>query len=235
MIQRKAIITGHSRGLGSALTEQMLAAGIPVLALARQNLPQHAGLQQHRLDLASSEALQTWLEHGELASFVADAGEILLINNAGTLGPVAQLGQQHDIAQALSLNVSTPLILADAVARFGRPCRILHISSGAARTPYAGWSIYGATKAALDHHARCVAQEKQPHVRICSLAPGVIDTEMQAEIRRTPAERFPLLPRFLALKAESALTPPASAARQVLAYLLDAGFGQDAVADIRQL
>lgn len=235
MTQRKAILTGHSRGLGYALAEHLLAAGVPLLALARHGLPEQAGLQQRGLDLASSQALQAWLDSGELAEFVADADELLLINNAGTLGAVAPLGQQTDIAQALSLNISTPLILADAVARFNRPCRILHISSGAAHKPYAGWSIYGASKAALDHHARCVAQEKHAHVRICSLAPGVIDTEMQAEIRRTPAERFPLLPRFLALKAESALTPPATAARQLLDYLLDDRFGQDAVADIRQL
>ena len=113
--------------------------------------------------------------------------------------------------------------------------RILHISSGAARNPYAAWGIYCATKAALDQHARSVALEKIRGLRICSLAPGVIDTEMQAELRATPESVFPMRGRFEALKQSGKLTKPEDCARRLVEYLLGDRFGREAVADLRDL
>jgi NAD(P)-dependent dehydrogenase (short-subunit alcohol dehydrogenase family) len=70
-------------------------------------------------------------------------------------------------------------------------------------------------------------------VRICSLAPGVIDTEMQAEIRATPPERFPLRERFIELQRAGELATPQSTARAVVEYLLATGFGREPVDDLR--
>ena len=71
-----------------------------------------------------------------MARFVAGSEAVLLINNAGTLGPVGLLGQ-HDpagIAAAVSLNLAAPLMLADALRRtYAGEVRICHLSSGAAR------------------------------------------------------------------------------------------------------
>ena len=64
--------------------------------------------------------------------------------------------------------------------------RILNISSGAGRNPYEGWGAYCTTKAGLDHFSRVVAMEQaneQYPVEIVSIAPGIIDTDMQATIR----------------------------------------------------
>ncbi len=239
----KAILTGHTRGLGAAIACTLLARGIPVLALARHEAPAltmkfPALITQVSLDLADSVALQRWLESGTLARFVAGSEAVLLINNAGTLGPVGLLGQ-HDpagIAAAISLNLAAPLILADALRRtYAGEVRICHLSSGAAREAYVGWSLYGATKAALDHHARAVAREGAPNLRICSLAPGVVDTGMQAEVRGTPADRFPALARFMTLHQEGKLTAPAEAAHKLVDYLLSEAFGTEPVADLRRL
>ncbi|TXG99089.1 MAG: SDR family oxidoreductase, partial [Rhodocyclaceae bacterium] len=115
------------------------------------------------------------------------------------------------------------------------PLRIAHISSGAARPAFAGWSVYGATKAALDHPARSAATDAAPRLRIRSIAPGVVDTEMQAAIRRTEAPDFPLLDRFLALKQEGKLASPEDAAGQMLRFLLSDDFGKAAVVDLRDL
>ncbi|MFL6657005.1 MAG: SDR family NAD(P)-dependent oxidoreductase, partial [Massilia sp.] len=151
--------------------------------------------------------------------------------------PVGALNDQDPlaVASAIGLNVAAPLMLAAAVARAmaARQCRILHISSGAGRNAYPGWSVYGATKAALDHHARGVAQDARPGVRICSLAPGVIDTPMQAEIRSTPEARFPIRQRFLDLHSQGQLASPAHSAQRVIDYLLADSFGSEPVADIR--
>jgi len=239
----KAILTGHTRGLGQAVAADLLARGIPVLALARGENPGLAGrfpslLQQVRIDLADPAAVLAWLGSPALDTWVAEAGTLLLINNAGMLGPVAPLGRQdgNELVRAVNLNVTVPLLLGDGLARrHPGPLRIVHVSSGAARTAYAGWSLYGATKAALDHHARCVLADARPGLRICSLAPGVIDTDMQAQIRATPLENFPLRGKFETLKESGSLSPPEACAAGIVDYLLSAGFGASPVADLREL
>jgi benzil reductase ((S)-benzoin forming) len=113
--------------------------------------------------------------------------------------------------------------------------RIVHISSGAARNAYAGWSIYCATKAALDHHARAVSLDDNRALRVCSVAPGVVDTGMQAEIRATDLQDFPLREKFNELKRSGQLSTPADAARKVLDYALSDTFGDTPVVDVREL
>jgi benzil reductase ((S)-benzoin forming) len=241
----KAVVTGHSRGLGAAIANELLARGTSVLGLARAGNPGLAGrfpslLSERAIDLADSAALGRWLDGGELADFLAGAAPALLVNNAGTVAPIGLLGtlEAADIARAVALNVAAPLILADAFAGAppaGSERRILHVSSGAARSPYAGWNIYCATKAALDHHARAVAAEGITGLRIASVAPGVIDTDMQAEIRATDNSRFPLRDRFVAMQAQGYLTSAESASRTLVDWALGDDFGKSPTADLREL
>ncbi|RZI44408.1 SDR family oxidoreductase [Herbaspirillum sp. HC18] len=240
----KAILTGHTRGLGAAIAEELLSRHIPVLGMSRhrnealgRQFP--STLEQAELDLSDSAAVARWLEDDRLQRFLAGSETVLLINNAGIVQPVAPLGMQDHtlIAQAVALNIAAPLMLADAFTKAGRSAdmRILHVSSGAARNAYPGWSVYCATKAALDHHARAVALDGVPGVRICSLAPGVVDTDMQAEIRAASLEQFPLRERFDALKREGNLSSPRDCARRLVEYLCSDGFGQAPVADLREV
>ena len=240
----KAIVTGHTRGLGAAIAEQLLARGIAVLGLARSGNTDLATrypdlFNEIALDLADSVALLSALAGEAVISFIAGAPSLLLINNAGMLQPVGPLAQQDasTTARTVSLNVAAPLTLSSAIAAqmAGRPLRILHVSSGAARHAYQGWSIYCATKAALDQHAKAVALDDDPDVRICAIAPGVVDTDMQTEVRALPAEQFPLRERFIKMKNEGTLTPAAVAAEKVVDYLLSDAFGTAPVADIREL
>lgn len=241
----KAIVTGYSRGLGAAIAENLLERGYAVLGLARQpNTSLQARFQTQltsvTLDLADSHALIEWLAGSTLAQFVAGAEQVLLINNAGTVQPVGPPGGQGAaaVAQAVSLNVAAPLMLADAfVAATASACerRILHVSSGAARSAYAGWSVYCATKAALDQHACAVVEDGVPRLRICSLAPGVIDTDMQLEVRTSADSHFPARPRFEALKRDGGLAAPQACAERLVAYLLAENYGRQPVDDLRQV
>jgi hypothetical protein len=239
----KAILTGHSRGLGAAIAETLLAREITVLGIARsRNIELERQfpitLEQVELDLSDSAALMRWLDGGRLQRFLAGSKTVLLINNAGTLQPVGPLDVQDPgaIARAIGVNVATPLMLAAAVTSASAEAkdkRIVHISSGAGRDAYAGWSIYCATKAALDQHARAACLDRTPGLRICSLGPGVIDTDMQAEIRTST--RFPLIEKFNALKRNGELTDPRDGARRLVDYVLSERFGQLAVTDLREL
>ncbi len=242
----KAIVSGHSRGLGAVIAGELLERGIPVLGLARMGNPvlaaQHGdALAEVGLDLADSAALAAWLAGAALEAWVADARQLLLVNNAGTLQPMGPLPLQDaaEVARAVAVNVAAPLMLAAALAQAGagtvRERRVLHVSSGAARTPYAGWSVYCATKAALDHHARAVQADATPGLRICALAPGVIDTGMQGEIRASTRERFALRERFVRMHASGELVAPAECAMHLVDFLLDPDFGREPVADLREL
>lgn len=241
----RAIVTGHTRGLGAALAEQLIARDVSVLGLSRSRhatlktrFP--AQLEEIELELADPARVAQWIATDALRAFVSGAHTVLLINNAGMVQPIGPIEGQDAaaIASAVSLNVATPLMLASALAAAAVDAtdrRIVHISSGAARNAYPGWSIYCATKAALDHHARAVALDANRALRICSLAPGVIDTDMQAEIRGSGEDQFPMRPKFEELKRNGQLTTPEKCAAQLVDYALGDTFGQTPVADIREI
>lgn len=239
-----AVVTGHSRGLGEAIAAHLLARAVRVLGVARggnEDLKRRYGdtLEQDQLDLADAAALTAWLASGALEQFLRGAEQALLVNNAGVVQPVGPLETQDaaTVSRAVSLNVGAPLALSAAfvgATTHARDRRILHISSGAGTSPYAGWSVYCASKAALDHHARAVALDRTPALRIASVAPGVIDTEMQAELRATPEERFPDRPRFVALARDRRLIPADRAGQAVVDHLLSGEFGRETVVDLRR-
>ncbi|MCS0590307.1 SDR family oxidoreductase [Massilia norwichensis] len=240
----KAIVTGHTKGLGAALARNLLARGVPVLGLARtrsdglaQSWPDL--FEEVELDLADGPALMDWLGGSALSDYLDGTGAVLLLNNAGMVNPVGPLEEQDPraVLRAVTLNVAAPMALAAAVVRAsdGGSTRIMHISSGAGRHAYPGWSVYCATKAALDHHARAVVMDAEQDVQICSLAPGVIDTGMQAEIRASSEENFPMRQRFIDLKETGTLVDPDECAEQLVDYLLGKSFGDEVVADLRTL
>ncbi|NHZ64377.1 SDR family oxidoreductase [Massilia genomosp. 1] len=241
-----AIVTGHTQGLGAALAAGLMERDIAVLGVARGTAPALAErfgplLRECRVNLADSQALGAWLASSVLREHIGASTLVLLMNNAGTVDPVGALHDQDPlvVARAVALNVAAPLMLAAAVVAAAAQAerRIVHVSSGAARNPYTGWSVYGATKAALDHHARSVALDypivPDGGVRICSLAPGVIDTAMQAQIRATPESLFPQRERFTALQRDGALASPAQCAAGIIDYVLDQHFGRVPVDDLR--
>jgi NAD(P)-dependent dehydrogenase (short-subunit alcohol dehydrogenase family) len=237
----KAIVTGHSKGLGAAIAADLMWRGVPVLGISRGHSDELSSqypdlLTQVALDLSDPGQLLGWLAGDGLCNYLAGCPLALLVNNAGTVQPVGPLSVQDElaVAAAVGLNVAAPLIMAAAVARMrSGDCRILHISSGAGRNAYPGWSVYCASKAALDHHARAVALDAAPGVRICSLAPGVIDTGMQAEIRATQEERFPMRERFVQMAQAGQLSAPGAAAKHVVNHLLSPEFGRNPVDDVR--
>lgn len=237
------LITGHSRGLGEALSRQLLSQGHRVLGISRMptNSPGFAPRQQFHelsLDLGQPTALSQFLESSIIADFFDNAQQAILINNAGLLNPIGISGTlAHDqILQSIMVNVGAVLALTNRFIGATARCpdrRIVHVSSGAGRSAYAGWSVYCASKAALDHHAQCLAIEQHQGLRIESLAPGIIDTGMQAQIRAASLDQFPMRPKFDQLKENGALAPPDVVAKKLIHHLLGEGFGQAPCTDLR--
>jgi NAD(P)-dependent dehydrogenase (short-subunit alcohol dehydrogenase family) len=240
--QRVFIVTGASRGLGRAIALQLLQPGHVVLGLSRQTPPAPPGLEQWRCDLANplpvAARLQAWLEALDGTRITGAA----LINNAALLVEPRPL-RDADVASlsaSVRVGLEAPLLLTAAFLRATRgwACdkRVLHISSGLGRRAMASQGPYCAVKAGLDHLARAQALEEalQPNgAKVCSLAPGVIDTDMQVQLRGADPKGFPDHDVFVQMKGGGHLDSPAVAAGKVIAYLNRADFGASPVADVR--
>ncbi|RZJ74455.1 MAG: SDR family NAD(P)-dependent oxidoreductase, partial [Flavobacterium sp.] len=95
---------------------------------------------------------------------------------------------------------------------------IINISSGAALKPYFGWSVYCSTKAALNMLTQTLAVEQAEEkngVKVLAIAPGVVDTDMQVEIRNSNKADFKDLDRFVALKEEDGLNDAATVGAKI--------------------
>ena len=250
MTQHLFIITGASRGLGHAMAQQLLQPGNMLVCISRstsetltvQARQKGANLLQWTQDLArgaaTSARLEQWLREQTASSF-ASAN---LINNAGVIPRICPLSEADadDLSHALRVGLETPMQLTGAflraTAHWPAQRKVLNISSGLSRRAMASQAGYCAAKAGMDHFTRCVALEealKTNGARICSLAPGVIDTGMQEQLRTADSNAFPDRPGFLNLKTSGALTSPSEAAMNVLAVLMRANFGVNPVADVR--
>ncbi|MES3015526.1 MAG: SDR family NAD(P)-dependent oxidoreductase [Pseudomonadota bacterium] len=244
------VLTGASRGMGAAMAEQLLAPDHVLLCISRRRSDAlaakadaaGAACEQWSLDLAQSlEAaakLQAWIAALDGAAFDA----VALINNAAALtrlGPIDE-DSDADLASALRVGLEAPLLLSAAFLRATRTWavdkRVLNISSGLGRRAMAASAAYCATKAGMDHLTRAMALDEanRPNgAKLVSLAPGVIDTDMQVHLRAGDAAGFPEKANFVGLKEKGQLTSATDAAARVLAYLARADFGASAVADVR--
>lgn len=248
MTQHLTILTGASRGMGLEMARQLLQPGHTLITLSRQpsgqlHAPEGAQLEQWAQDLAdgagAARRLRDWLA-GQQAGRFASA---TLINNAGVIPRIAPLSDSDaaDLANALRVGLEAPMQLTaaflDATEGWAVPRKVLNISSGLGRKAMASQAAYCAAKAGMDHFTRCLALDEaaKPHgARVCSLAPGVIDTDMQAQLRGADASDFPDVQNFANLKAGGMLASPADAAARVLAWLQRADFGANPVADVRE-
>jgi NAD(P)-dependent dehydrogenase (short-subunit alcohol dehydrogenase family) len=188
--------------------------------------------------LAVAARLQAWLEGFDRAAFSAAS----LVNNAGVLTRIGALEAcaAEELSAALRAGLEAPLLLTAAFLRatasWPADRRVLNISSGLGRRPMAGQATYCAAKAGMDHLSRAIAldQAELPHgAKIVSLAPGVIDTDMQVQLRSADGAGFPDQANFIRLKDAGQLTSSEDAAARVVAYLERSDFGASPVADVR--
>jgi benzil reductase ((S)-benzoin forming) len=154
----------------------------------------------------------------------------VLINNAGVIGEIAHLGKSSNqsIRQIFAINTIAPAILMNAfVKKYAQSKEaekiVVNISSGAATKAIDGWSGYSASKAALNmltQTAQVESDLKQSGIRFFAVAPGVVDTDMQQEIRNASTHDFSSLPKFIGLKENSQLSSPEYAAEKIM-YLIE--------------
>ena len=240
------ILTGASRGLGAAMAEQLLKNGHRLLTLSRHTadlwVVQGSDLEQWAVDLVDAAPVAADLETWLARQAGGNPASVTLINNAAALSQPAPLHgtASGDLIRAMRVGLEAPLLLSAAflraTANWTVPRRLLFISSGLGRRAMAGSASYCAVKAGMDHLARAIALEQAglPNpARVVSLAPGVIDTDMQVQLRNADPAQFPEQARFAALKTAGMLDSPNDAAAKVLGYLARPDFGSQPIGDVR--
>lgn len=215
------IITGSSSGIGYALCSQLLKnTENQVIGIARHGGPQAANFQFYPLDLADISAIKEF-QFPNLAGY----SSIHLVNNAGMLGEINTLDKidMSSLEDVITVNYTAAMLLStqfiQASQQIAATKTIIHISSGAATGAYASWANYCASKAALEMLSKCIHLEqanKEFPIHSFSISPGVVDTHMQAHIRKTPIEHFPLLPKFEELYQENKLYSPDRVAEKII-------------------
>ena len=190
-----ALITGGGRGIGAAAAELLAAAGASLVLTARSE--DEIDAVAKRIRKAGGKAIAVPCD-------VSDFGQIeevieaaltqydrmdILVNNAALVWPVEEVAESDPDEWAYNIHVN--LVGPYNLARHVLPVmiaqgygRILNITSGAAKGGFVGMSAYSAAKAGLDAFTRSLAAEvASAGVMVNGLNPGMVDTEMQADLR----------------------------------------------------
>lgn len=232
-------ITGSSKGLGKALTILLLKDETNfVVGISRTNNIKHLQFKHISIDLADIDAVRQF-QFPELK----DAKTITLINNAGIVGDIKYLGNLDcdKIITTFNLNLIAPTLLINQfIKTYNNKLDklVLNISSGAGRSPIDGWSVYCTTKAGLDMLSLVFKEEinnKSLSINVLSLAPGIIDTDMQEEIRKADKADFSNIKRFKAYKNNGDLSHPEVTAMLVAKFISDKKLHDKTICSVRDI
>ena len=208
------LITGTGKGIGKSLAELFLKKGFNVFGYSRKNKIKHENFTFIKINLNDLKLVQN-LRFPKTET----EKEIILINNAATIGHIAPLNKKidNDIINEYNLNIITPSLLSYSLLKHYPKNKklIINISSGAAQNPIESWSTYCAAKSGLDMFTNVIAKEKHNNLKILAIHPGIVDTDMQKEIRKSTFSDFPIVDKFIDYYKEKKLETPNSIAEKI--------------------
>jgi benzil reductase ((S)-benzoin forming) len=233
-------ITGTTSGIGYALVQSVLnQENVIVYGVSRRQVWEDKNYKPVTIDLASPKEVM-----GFIFPELKDAEKIVLINNAGQIGDIKPIGKSDNsaIADLMNVNVTAPAILMnnfiEAYSSKNVEKTILNVSSGAGKNAIEGWAPYCGSKAAIDLLSLTAFEEQkrvENPVKIYSVAPGVVDTEMQVAIRNSNEEDFTRHAHFVDLKTNNGLTSPQEVASKYLRIIGNTSEFSDCIFSLRDV
>lgn len=233
-------ITGTSQGIGKAIAEQaLLANNSKVYGFSRTCTITHKNYNHLNIDLSQvDEVLKVnFTKHSE-------SQKVVLINNAGIIGDVKPIGEltNDSIVKVFNLNTICPAILTNKFIKCYKNSDvqivIINVSSGAGRHSIESWGTYCASKAAVDMFSQVQQAENgfdNPKLKVFSIAPGIVDTNMQQQIRGVDSKDFPHLEKFIGYKTKGQLASTEEVAKKILEVVNKPEMYQDILLDVRQI
>ena len=248
MEQKTYLVTGASKGIGLELSLALATSGLRVILLARDTPLLEKSKDMVRSISALSSAIVCDLADNKsidkaIINLSNDFQKIDgIIHNAGAIAPIMPMSKAPSDAWAENIQVN--LI---GVQRFTKGiyplmqasehCRVTTISSGASLRPLESWSSYCVAKAGQDMWARCLAAEgKRDGITAISIAPGIVNTDMQKEIRSADSEDFPSLSSFIGYYENGELSDAKDVAKKLLPLITTHSIDQSGQRfDVREL
>jgi 3-oxoacyl-[acyl-carrier protein] reductase len=179
---RRALVTGATRGIGSAIATRLVAEGAVVVATGRRASGHGPdGCEYKGVDLSDRTALNGFL------AWVADQEFEIVVNNAGinAVSPFVEI-EDNDYDRVLEVNLHAPMALCRAVLpgmfkqSWGRVVNITSVFGIVSRT---GRGSYSSSKFGLDGMTAALAAEVAARGVLANcVAPGFIDTELTREV-----------------------------------------------------
>ena len=197
MEKKKVLITGASKGLGLAISKKLSGEYTLILHASKKESFTDIVPGSHILcaDFTDSEQVTAFCkqlkkEHGDDLYAV--------INNAGvTYDKPLNFQPEREIDAMLNVNLRAPIMICKTAMKiFGLNNRgvIINISSVVGESGNAFQSVYAATKAGLAALSRSLAQEaaalNSNEIRVLSVSPGFIETDMTAGIPSAIKEKY---------------------------------------------
>ena len=217
------IVTGGGSGIGRALAHALATLNQQVLIIGRRadHLKETAMFSKRITYLCADVSTDTGRKHIKMG---LDSVSTItaLIHNAGTVEPILPLStlDESSFRQAMATNCEGPLFLTQLLQDKLINGRVLHMGSGAAHFPVAGWAAYCVSKSALSMLTQCWQLESS-QIAFASVMPGIIDTDMQAIIRASACMDADKVEFFRRLKSNQQLIAPATVALFLCWLLLD--------------
>jgi benzil reductase ((S)-benzoin forming) len=233
---RLFIITGVTKGLGKAMAQELFLRNSTLFLVGRKSLAEliknarlcGAAAEGFICDLSNPVKLKELIDRMFLKIDFKKISSIVLINNAGVIEPISFVGSfsAPEAINNLNVNCVTPIVLSHLfikkTASFKGRKIIINISSGAAKKPFAGWSLYCSAKSAVEMFTKCVAVEQGEYrngVKIFCVDPGALDTDMQFQIRKKSKQEFPCVEKFITLYKSKTLKSAKVAAREIRGFI----------------
>ena len=182
MVKIIYIITGTTRGLGKCTADYIRSQGRDVVSINRSD----SQMEGWNLNIDLSDVNCVVNNVNKLRRYIGSNSIVVFISNAAVIEPIKTIGKlcSEDIIRATNVNFISPLLISNYLLGVGNKSIIFNITSGAAKSINKGLGVYSATKAGFEKlcdisHAELGEQK----VHIESFDPGIMDTEMQKQLR----------------------------------------------------
>lgn len=188
---KSVLITGASRGIGAATARRFAAGGARLALAGRPSEALNAVAAQSGARVIACDVADAAQVQAAVAAVIAETGRLdVLINNAGLIDPIALISTADPAEWGRQIDVNLKGVFhgmraALPVMRQQGGGTILTVGSGAAYNPLEGWSGYCASKAGAMMLTRAAHLEAGTLVRVLSLSPGTVATDMQRAIRES--------------------------------------------------
>lgn len=216
------IITGTTNGIGKGLKDLLEKdSEASIIGVSRSSAESKSSYTHIQLDLSDISAVKDF----NMPAISENITKVVLINNAGILGNIKKIGQNslENIENVMNVNYTSLMILTEkfvnAYQDLNLEKTIINISSGASKGPYSSWSNYCSSKAAVEMYSRVLNLEQQEQefpVKCFAIAPGVVDTNMQKQIRSTDKKDFENIDKFIDLHNNNELYNNEDVARELI-------------------